>query len=209
MLPNGSITLLLHRLRAGDEAALSALHARCWPELVQLARTRLRGAALKVADEDDVAQEALWGFWRTFESGRVTKLDRRHDFFALLTHITACKVAGLLQREFGTDRRGGGHVLGEGDLDNGNGGTSGWAGVAGPDLPPDERAALHDAYAFFMGALEAAQRGIAELHLAGLTNQEVARQLGCSERTIERKLSLIRDRWQEVARPLMVATDPD
>jgi hypothetical protein len=78
----------------------------------------------------------------------------------------------------------------------------GLAGFAGAGLPPDEEAALRDAYAHSLGALDEPLREIAELHLAGLKNLEASVRVGCSERTIERKLNLIRDRWQELAASL-------
>jgi FixJ family two-component response regulator len=37
------------------------------------------------------------------------------------------------------------------------------------------------------------------MHLAGFTNREIADQLSCVERTVERKLSMLRDRWQRLA----------
>ena len=42
---------------------------------------------------------------------------------------------------------------------------------------------------------EATLRGIVSLKLDGFTNQEIAKQLGCATRTIERKLNLIRRLW--------------
>jgi len=204
LLAPGSISMLLAQFQGGDEAALGGLHARCWPALVELARAKLRGAPVRMAGEEDVAQEALVGFVRSVRGGRVAPLASRHEFFALLTHITACKAAGLMQRELGTKKRGGGKVASEGIFAAGASGEEGpgLAGFAGPGLPPDEEAALRDAYAYFFGALDEPLREIAELHLAGLTNLEAAGRLGCSERTIERKLNLIRDRWQELAREM-------
>jgi hypothetical protein len=69
VLAPGSISMLLAQLQEGDEAALGGLHARCWPALVDLARTKLRGTPLRVAGEEDVAQEALFGFVRSVRGG--------------------------------------------------------------------------------------------------------------------------------------------
>jgi hypothetical protein len=40
-------------------------------------------------------------------------------------------------------------------------------------------------------------RTIAMLRLLGHTNRDIARQLGCTERKVERKLNLVRLRWKD------------
>lgn len=40
------------------------------------------------------------------------------------------------------------------------------------------------------------QRGIAQLRLEGFSNQEIAQKLNISLRTVERKLGLIREAWE-------------
>jgi DNA-directed RNA polymerase specialized sigma24 family protein len=37
------------------------------------------------------------------------------------------------------------------------------------------------------------------MHLAGLTSAEIAEQMDCVERTVERKLALLRSRWRKLA----------
>ncbi len=41
------------------------------------------------------------------------------------------------------------------------------------------------------------QRQVAQGKLEGRENAEIARQLGCSQRTVERKLQVIRRIWDE------------
>jgi RNA polymerase sigma factor (sigma-70 family) len=60
----------------------------------------------------------------------------------------------------------------------------------------EEQAASKEAIAMFLEQLsEATLRGIVSLKLHGFTNEEIAEQLGCATRTIERKLNLIRRLW--------------
>jgi DNA-directed RNA polymerase specialized sigma24 family protein len=104
MAQTGSISILLRNLHAGDELALVALHRRCWTWITQSARKRLRNVTLQSADEEDVAQEAFWGFVQSVRNQRVPQLDSRHDLFALLTHIVACKAATQVDRQLAAKR---------------------------------------------------------------------------------------------------------
>jgi DNA-directed RNA polymerase specialized sigma24 family protein len=198
----GSISLLLQDLREGDEAALAALHQRCWTWLVQTACKRLGGVTLRSVDEEDVAQEAFWGFVNSVRGSRVLQLETRHDLFALLTHIVASKGATQLERHLAA-KRGGGHVRGESALDAREGNSSrcvaGLQTIVSKEGNPAEEAVLADCYQHYVSGLPDALRPVAELHLAGATNAEIADQLGVVQRTVERKLQLIRGRWQEMA----------
>ncbi|MGE0816284.1 MAG: RNA polymerase sigma factor [Vicinamibacterales bacterium] len=57
--PAESTLSLLERARAGDQAAIDALFARCFPPLVRWARGRLPQWARDMADTQDVVQEAV------------------------------------------------------------------------------------------------------------------------------------------------------
>ena len=196
----GSITLLLQNLGDGEDQVLAALHRRTWPWIVQSARKRLGGHVLPTADEEDVAQEAFWGFVKSVRGGRAPQLESRHDLFALLTHIVACKAATQFDRHLAA-KRGAGQVRGESALDA-RGDISGGAGLQaapGQQRTPAEEAVLADCYQHYVFGLSDALRPVAEMHLAGATNAEIAAHLDCVDRTVERKLALIRTRWREMA----------
>jgi hypothetical protein len=69
MSRGGSVTTWITQLQAGEESVLGYLHARYWPWLVGLARSKMKGARLHAADEEDVAQQAFFSFYRTFKAG--------------------------------------------------------------------------------------------------------------------------------------------
>lgn len=87
----GSVSMLIARLKDSDETALARLHQRYWPALVNLGRVKLRGAPIRAADEEDVAQKAFVGFDDSVRNNRVPDLSNRHELLALLSHIVACK----------------------------------------------------------------------------------------------------------------------
>jgi hypothetical protein len=61
MNAEGSVTLWLQRLGAGEQAALQHLWERYFTRLLEVARKRLRGAPRQAADEEDVARRGRIG----------------------------------------------------------------------------------------------------------------------------------------------------
>jgi RNA polymerase sigma factor (sigma-70 family) len=202
MTNEGSVTRLIQGFRDGDEASFANLHARYWPILVAIARRKLHGTPPRAADEEDVAQQAFWSFYRSVRAGRLPNLANRHDLLAVLTHVTACKAINQIERELGTLKRGKGRVRGESALDYLAGQSSmppGLQQVAAALHLPDAEALLRDCYDHYLNRLPESVREVARLHLAGLSNREIAEELACVERTVERKLALLRSQWRTLA----------
>ena len=196
----GSVTLWIARLRTDEEAALSQLYERYWPFLVRLARRRLSGPDRRVADEEDVAIQAFWGFYEKLRQGDIPRLRNRHDLYALLGIITARKAINQLkhgQRQ----KRGGGRVRGESAFEPPTDSDlhRGIDQRPGRTPSPEEEAILSDCYQHYVSALSEELRPIAERHLAGLSNLEISEAIGCSKRTIERKMRIILSNWKKTA----------
>src|SRR5688572_15150024 len=117
MSSRGSVTVWIQDFQAGDEAAFAKIHARYWPLVVGFARAKLKGAAVRTPDEEDVAQAARWSFYRCVKGGEGIRFDSCHAVFAFLTHLVACKAVNQVQHELGVQKRGGGHVRGDSALD--------------------------------------------------------------------------------------------
>ncbi len=190
MVSGGSVTAWIGQLRAGEEAALARLHARYWPALVELARKKLRGAPARAADEEDVAQDAFWAFYQSLKAGRLPRLENREHFLAFLSHLIACRAVNQIDHELGASKRDAGRVQGDSVLDS----------LAGDDAPtPLEQAILNDCYRCYLDRLPDKLRPVAELYLANYTNREIAEQLACVERTVERKVAMILAKWHKQA----------
>lgn len=192
MSSRGSVTVWIQEMQAGEEAAFAKIHARYWPLVVGFARAKLKGAAVRAADEEDVAQAALWSFYRRVKGGEGLRFDSRHAVFAFLTHLVACKAVNQIQHELGVQKRGGGQVRGG-------------SAIEGIDVPGSreptglEVVLLKEMYQRMIDELSEGLREFAELHLVGQSNRQIAEQTGCVERTVERKLALIRRCWQRIA----------
>jgi RNA polymerase sigma factor (sigma-70 family) len=197
------VSVWIQQLQGGEEAALGKLHARYWPYVVGLARRKLGGTPRRAIDEEDVAQQAFWAFYRSLRAGRFLQLTNRHQLLALLSHITACQAANQIKHELGVQKRGGGRVQGEsalgGAADSSDGTLRGLEQVADSSLSPEERALLEDSYHHYVSALPEHLRDFAELYLSGLTYQEIADRQGCTERTVDRKMALILAHWRRLA----------
>jgi DNA-directed RNA polymerase specialized sigma24 family protein len=184
----GSVSGWIAQAKQGDELALTNLHRRYWPQLVALARQRLQASPIP-SDEEDVAQQAFFGFYEAIKHQRVPRLENRHQFLALLSHIIACKACNRVRHEL-SQRKGSGRVRGEpGFIEL----------IEDANHTPLQEAILRDCYQKYVGELPEGLRRYAELFLQGHTRQEIARQIGCVDRTVDRKIMLLKQYWQNVA----------
>jgi len=206
MSSEGSLTPWIERLKEGDPAAAQALWERCYPQLVRFAREKLEGSPRGMADEEDVALSALKSFCGAAQRGRFPDLADHHGLWRLLLRITERKAANLARHEK-RQRRGGGRVRGGSALGNEGSAAAdqGFAGVADDAPSPQFAAIMAEEYRRLLGLLHDADRphlqAIALAKMEGCTNREIAQQLDCSERTIERGLELIRKKWEKEQPP--------
>lgn len=187
----GSITQAFTRLRNGDPAAVRELWERFFPRLLALSRATLAGRPQRVADATDAVQSAFVSFWQKATGGELAAALDRNDVWNLLGLITVRKAKKQVRRESAL-KRGGGQVMGEGELRGPQGEALSLAELAA-DMPAQEFD-LHGEE--LMQALDGELRTIAFLRLFGYRNREIADLLQCTERKVERKLHLIRLQWE-------------
>ena len=192
MTSNVSISGWIHGAKDGDSAALQALWEAYYPQLVRLARQRLRDR--RVSDEEDIAISVLESFFRAAQEGRFPNLDDRHDLWRLLLRMTVRKSVDQY-RHANRQVRGGGEVRGESVL-NGSADLGGFHAIVG-DAPSPEMAAIMteemSRLLDLLGDEELAQIAIAKLE--GYSNAEIAQRLDWAERTIDRRLDMIKRKW--------------
>ena len=196
-----AITQWIEQLREGDSDAAERLWQRYFQQLVQLARRRLGDAGRAVADEEDVALSAFKSFCLGAREGRFPKLTDRDSLWSLLVAITAHKSTDLIRHQ---NRR-----------------KRGGQGVTAPDLdgsrrdldierlskiihaqPTSEFAAqISEQFDLLLSKLDRAEDPdlikIALEKIQGESTADIAQQLGCVRRTVERKILLIRKVWDE------------
>jgi DNA-directed RNA polymerase specialized sigma24 family protein len=194
MPDEGSVTFWLRQLCDGKSTAAQQLWEGYFRRLVGLARGKLQGRARAAADEEDVALSAFASFCRGAERGVFPRLEDRDDLWQVLVLLTARKAARLHRRESAL-KRGSGEVLHASTV--GESEVNLLEEVIGTEPTPEFAAELADEYAHLLAGFgdDEELRRIANWKLEGYSNAEIASRLGVVERTVERRLNLIRKRW--------------
>jgi DNA-directed RNA polymerase specialized sigma24 family protein len=198
-----SVTQWIGNLRTGNrDEASRRLWERYFERLVRLAQARLRTAGGGPADGEDIALSAFDSFVRGAAAGRYPEVGHRDDLWRLLVTITARK-AHNQRRDEGRQKRGGGRIVGEGALAGADSPADDFlAQVVGSEPTPEFAAQVVDEYRRLFGSLaDESLRVVALLKLEGHNNEEIARSLDCGLRTVERKLEVIRKRWEAEGTP--------
>jgi DNA-directed RNA polymerase specialized sigma24 family protein len=200
MRPESSVTQWIDRLKAGDPDAAQRLWERYFRRLVDLARKKLRAAPRRAADEEDVALSAFDSFCRGAAQDRFPQLHDRLDLWQLLVLLTARKAFDLAQHER-RQKRGGGGVLDEAALPGPADSSARGAAlerIEGPEPTPAFAAQMAEECRRLLERLDSPElRTVALRKVEGYSNEEIAAQLGCGLRTVERRLRLIRSIWEQ------------
>lgn len=189
----------LAALQDGDEDAAQRLFEEYFQRLVRLARKKLQAMAPRVADPSGVALSAINSLWQGAQRGQFPRLNDPDDLWRLLVVIT-CRKASHAHRDEARQKRGGGKVRGESVLDGGYSDFNGIAHVIDESPTPEMAAEFAEELEGRLDELsDESLRKVAILKMDGYSNREIARELDCAERTIERKLRSIRRIWSEEA----------
>jgi RNA polymerase sigma factor (sigma-70 family) len=192
----GSVSHWIAALKEGDSAAAQPLWERYYRQLVALARKKLRSTSNRASDEEDVVQNAFHSFFRAVDQGRFPQLDDRDSLWRLLVVITANKALKQLAYAH-RQKRGGGTAAGSmGMYPLGPSDEAALAEFVGAEPTPDFAAQLTEEYGRLLDLLgEKTLRDVAVWKMEGYGNDEIAEKLGCSRRTVARKLEAIRILW--------------
>jgi RNA polymerase sigma factor (sigma-70 family) len=188
-----SVTTWIGLLRQGDNEAARQLWQRYFRRLVEFARGKLHGTPRRAADEEDVALSAFHSF--CVAADRFAQLSNRQDLWQILVMLTARKAFQERRRQWAQKRGGAGEPgqrcsTAEEELDE----------IVGTEPTPDFAVLVAEQFHALLQALPDDElRQVARLRLEEYTNAEIAEKLSCSERTVERKLALIRGFWEELS----------
>ena len=139
-------------------------------------------------------------FYQAAEEGRYPELADRDGLWRLLFQITMHRVIDLRRRE-SRQQRGGdrGRSARENNPTRGQAEPSSVSQVPDDTLSPEMEAVMADeCQRLFTELQDGELQAIAAAKMEGASNEEIAAQLKCSQRTVERRLRLIRDKWKRV-----------
>jgi DNA-directed RNA polymerase specialized sigma24 family protein len=191
MASEGSVSLWLGQLKDGDADAAPKLWDRYFRRLAGLARLKLQGSDRSASTEEDVALSAFASFCRGVERDRFPHLHDRDNLWRLLVVITLRKSAHALRRQHQQKRCG--------ELSaNGDAASQDLNQLVSREPTPAFAAEVAEECRRLLDRLgDAGLEAVALWKMEGYTNEEIAVQLGCAPRSVERKLRLIRGLWLE------------
>ncbi len=192
-----SVTRWLSDLKQGDDSAARQLWELYFERLTRVARRRMGSASRRDYDEEDVALSVFDVLCRGALDGRFQALTTRDELWRLLVTVTAQKVVDHLRRQV-REKRGGGRLRGHSVTLREGLPDEGFDIFQGDDPSPEFLAMLEERRQQLLARLRNDMlRKIATMRMAGCSNQEIADSLGISIRSVERKLSLIRQEWSD------------
>jgi DNA-directed RNA polymerase specialized sigma24 family protein len=181
-----SVLHLIGGLKRADEQAVAGLWRRYFGRLVRLARRNRGETPRAVADEEDVALTAFKTLCRRAIRGEFAELRDREDLWRLLVAITRRKAAAAIRGASRQKRS-----------------MAGWKQspievITAADPSPATLAMLNEEREQMIARLpNDACRQVALCKLEGYTDAEIASRLQVTDRTVRRKMHLIRAVWQD------------
>jgi RNA polymerase sigma factor (sigma-70 family) len=192
---SGSVTRWIAEAKAGDLDAARRLWERYFERLLRLCQKKMPQRSRRAEDEEDVVVSALESFYQGLRDGRFARLDDRDDLWRLLATMTHRKAVDHL-RHHERQKRGASQIVGESTLDRDASDGRGIEQIIAQEPTPQFAALVAEACARKLSSLGNADlQRVARRRLEGYSNEEIARELACSVRTIERKLWIIRSLW--------------
>lgn len=197
MSQDESVSRWIHSLKAGAEGeAQQKLWNHYFERLTRLARSHLSKDLCRVEDEEDVALSVLGSFFDRVQAGQFPELNDRTSLWPLLVTITICKTKNL-QRRHCAQKRDARRVVSFLPSDAADGVFDPF--VDSEPTPEIAVEAAEQATRLIAMLEKESLQIVARMKLDGYTNREIAEKVGVMERTIERRLALIRQTWTELA----------
>ncbi|MCC7339391.1 MAG: hypothetical protein IT422_30230 [Pirellulaceae bacterium] len=187
---NHSVTLMLSKLKGGDDVAAQLIWDRFFARVRGLAKSKLGDIPKRTMDEEDVALSAINALYVGARDGRFQKLENRDDLWQILCMITSRKAASAWRKQ--KTRKEVGESIFSGFSPDAARGIEYIATCEPDDAFLDDLSATG---CELLEGMEPRLREVALLKLQGYKNQEIADKIGRSIKSVERYLSTIRQEW--------------
>ena len=187
-------------LSEGDGDATERLWRMYFQRMVTAARRKLDGVKRTDRDEEDIALSAFKSFCIGVREGRIQSRDDELNLWPLLLRLTLNKAVDQI-RASNRKKRGG---TGEESTDKEAAKPAGIPvdELIGKEPSPELEAAASESFDYLLDTLEATGdeelKPIALASFEGSSPAEIAAEMQCSVRTVQRKLKSILALWQSM-----------
>jgi len=182
MSGNDSISIWMDQVSQGERQPVRKLLERFLPRLVALASARLRGQPELVGYAEDIALSVFNSLCIGAERGRFPNLSNRKAIWQLLAVMTVRKTIDLKRKARREEQ-----VASE-ELHD----------FLSAEPSPDRKAEMGDRVSELLARLDDPElQQIVHWKVEGFGNEEISLMLGCTVRTVERRLQRIRSLWQQ------------
>ena len=190
MQESENVSHWINLVKDGDSIAANRIWHLYFERLVGAVRRRIQGQNRATSDEEDIALSVFDSFYQAAEAGRFPDLADRGDLWRLLLTMAGRKVIDKYRREQ-RQKRGGEIKIRSFEEDS-------VLQVIGNEPSPEIILMMQESVEQLFSHLGVGQlRDLAGAKLEGYSNAEIASRMGCSERTIERRLHLIREKLRQ------------
>lgn len=198
IMDDNPVSLWIDELRQADETAARKVWEHFSARLHQSARNHLRAKTRRVYDEEDVVLSMFQSLCQGLAEGRFPNLHDRDSLWRLMLVITGRKITNRHrhdQRQRRDDRRTlTDSVFSDRQLDQGK---QMGDGLLSREPTPEFVAELHETSERLFAAIDEPDlKEIAMLRIEGYNDSEIADRLNCSRRTVQRRLTMIRQLWE-------------
>jgi RNA polymerase sigma factor (sigma-70 family) len=196
------VTAWLRQLEAGDVQAAESLYEHFCNRLQELVRRRIPANIRSTYDQEDASVSAFHSLFLGVRKQRY-QLNDRGDFWRLLLTIAERKILKRIRHET-RDKRDVGRLVQNSvfmpmPAEDSAAAHPTVEGLTGREPTPDFAAEVAEACETLLALLpDDTARQIARLKFENHTADEIATKLGCTRRTVQRKLLVIRRTWQHV-----------
>jgi RNA polymerase sigma-70 factor (ECF subfamily) len=185
---------MIDGLRSGNRTVVREFCNQYGPALNRIADRKLPDAVRRRIDAEDVVQSACRTFFRRARNGEF-QLDDSDSLWRLLCAITLTKVREQarfhLRQRRGVNRE-------QGALPAAADETQCELPIAEPGQTPAEAAEFADQFRALIDLLDPEAQRVVDLKIQDFTNEQIAEQLSCSERTVRRILKRVQSVLSEV-----------
>ena len=183
-----SVTNWIVALRDGDHIAAQNLWTFLRRRLVSHAERRVDRAGSY--DEEDVALSAFGVLCAGIQEGRYDEIDNRDDLWRLLAVITTNKARKRALHENRVKRGGKFSRIADEEAF--------FETVTSVDPPPDLVISMQEECERMLNLLGQDElKMVVLLKVEGYTNEEIGKAIGCTRRSVQRRLALVKNIWTE------------